>query len=85
MTRLLPEDLLYIFELKALQELTLKSVLAEPLPDDMARQLHPSSSERLPSLLRSNIASTFVPFRRDLGFFGMPLLKEEEYKDGDAQ
>jgi hypothetical protein len=85
MTCLLPEDLLYIFELKALQELTLKSVLAEPMSEDMARQLRPSSSERLPSLLRSNIARAFVPFCRDLAFFGMPLLKEEEYKDGDAQ
>jgi hypothetical protein len=77
---MLAEELVHVFELKALQHLTLHGVLAAPLSEDMARQLRPPSAT-LPALVRSDLTAAFTeednPMERAL--LGMPLLDEEAY------
>jgi hypothetical protein len=82
--RMLPEELVHVCGLKALQELTLQRVFAEPILKHMERQLC-LPSKKLPALVRSNIADAFLAVtRRDRAEFGMPLLSEAEYEEEDT-
>ena len=78
--RMPPEELLHVFGLKALRELTLERVFAEPLSEAMACELRPPSV-RLPVLLHSNVSAAFVEEvdRDDRAHLGMALLTEEAY------
>jgi hypothetical protein len=63
--RLLPEELVHVFKLKALQYLILARIFGEAIPKRLARHLRPRRSRKLPSLLRSNASTAFTHVYRD--------------------
>jgi len=87
--RLLPAELLHVFRLKALQELTLARVFGEAIPKRLARHLRPRRSRKLPSLLHSNVSTAFTNvyewYERVPPPLGMGLRDEKEYEEEDDQ
>jgi hypothetical protein len=79
--RMLPEELVHVFQLKALQHLTLRSVCSEAIPEQTQRQLRPPSTKLL-ALRRSYISAASEEVRYWLrAYVGMPLLAEEKYRN----
>jgi hypothetical protein len=88
--RLLPEELVHVFKLKALQDLTLSRIFGEAIPKRLVRHLRPRRSRKLPSLLRSNVSTAFmhvyeVETEWESVPLGMCLQDEKEYEEEDKE